>query len=73
MMDGVQFVVDGDGNKKAVLIDLDMHGDLLEDFFDIVISRERLKEPMISWEQAKAELDALEEANVEEVGVAASV
>ena len=32
-MEGIQFLIDEKGNKKAVLIDLDKHGDLWEDFY----------------------------------------
>ena len=42
--DGVNFMIDNEGNKVAVLINLEKHGDLLEDFFDIIISRQRIQE-----------------------------
>jgi len=32
MVKGVEFVIDDDGQKKAVLIDLKEHGDIWEDF-----------------------------------------
>ena len=32
-MKGVEFVVDDDGQKKAVLIDLEKHGEIWEDFY----------------------------------------
>ena len=35
MVKGVEFVVDEDGEKKAVLIDLKKHGEVWEDFYDI--------------------------------------
>lgn len=41
---GVNFLTDSKGNRKAVVIDLDQYGDLLEEFFDVVISRQRMEE-----------------------------
>ena len=41
MVKGVEFVVDDDGHKKAVLIDLKKHGDMWEDFYDTLLSKER--------------------------------
>ncbi len=41
-MEGIQLVVDGEGKKTAVVIDLERHGDLLEEFLDVVISEHRL-------------------------------
>jgi len=35
-MKGVEFVVDENGNKKAVLIDLTKCGALWEDFYDVL-------------------------------------
>ena len=44
-MKGILYVVDEKGQPKAVLIDLTRHGDLWEDFQDVLISRSRRKEP----------------------------
>ena len=44
-MRGIQFVVDDRGEKTAVLIDLQEHGDLWEDFYDCLIARARADEP----------------------------
>ena len=44
-MKGIQYVVDEKGQPKAVLIDLIKHGDLWEDFQDVLISRSRRREP----------------------------
>ena len=44
-MKGVEFLVDEEGEKKAVLIDLRVHKDLWEDFYDTLKSIERRKEP----------------------------
>ena len=44
-MKGVEFLVDEQGEKKAVLIDLRRHRDLWEDFYDTLKTIERKKEP----------------------------
>jgi len=44
-MKGVEFLVDEQGEKKAVLIDLRQHRDLWEDFYDTLKNIERKKEP----------------------------
>jgi hypothetical protein len=44
-MKGVQFVVDEQGAKQAVLIDLREHGQLWEDFYDAMIAEQRTSEP----------------------------
>jgi hypothetical protein len=44
-MSGVTFVVDQRGRKKAVLIDLEKHGDLWEDFYDALVVKSREKNP----------------------------
>jgi hypothetical protein len=49
-MDGIQFVTDARGRKRAVLIDLEKHGDLWEDFHDIMVARSRQNEPRVSLE-----------------------
>jgi hypothetical protein len=43
-MKGVQFLVDEQGNKTAVLINLTRHAQLWEDFYDFALAREREKE-----------------------------
>ena len=44
-MKGVQFLIDDEGERKAVMIDLSVHSELWEDFFDAVIAKERQDEP----------------------------
>jgi len=56
-MRGVQFVVDDNGEKTAVLLDLKEWGDLWEDFYDILVSRSRSQEETVSWEVLETELD----------------
>ena len=54
-MKGVQYVVDDSGQRKAVILDLDEWGELWEDFSDILVSEARKGEPIISWDDLKAE------------------
>lgn len=56
MIPGVQFLVDDDGKKRSVLIDLDLHGDLWEDIYDSYVARSRKDEPHEDWEEVKREL-----------------
>jgi len=44
-MNGISFVVDERGRKKAVLIDLDRYGETWEDFHDALIVKARRREP----------------------------
>jgi hypothetical protein len=56
-MRGVQFLVDEDGKKTAVVLDLQELGELWEDFHDILISRSRAQEESVSWNDLEAGLD----------------
>lgn len=49
-MKGIQFVTDNQGEKTSVLIDLNEHGELWEDFYDQLLARERVDEPRESLE-----------------------
>jgi len=51
-MKGIKFLVDDKGDAEAVLIDLKKHGALWEDIQDILVSRQRKKEPRISLTEA---------------------
>lgn len=44
---GVRFVVDSSGRKVAVQLDLTRHGGLWEDIYDMVVARERVREPRL--------------------------
>ena len=44
-MKGIQFVIDGQGKKKAVLIDLEEWGESWEDIYDVLVARSRQDEP----------------------------
>jgi hypothetical protein len=52
-MKGVEFVVDEEGKKKAVLIDLKKHGEIWEDFYDTLRAKERESEPRESLQEVK--------------------
>ena len=55
-MKGVQFLVDDDGEKTAVLIDLKKNAELWEGFYDIAVARSRAKEPRESLEDVRRRL-----------------
>ena len=63
-MKGINFVINEQGEKKAVLIDLDEWGELWEDFSDILVSRNRKDEAEVSWDELKAELEIENKVNV---------
>ncbi|MEW6529511.1 MAG: hypothetical protein AB1473_01665 [Thermodesulfobacteriota bacterium] len=52
-MKGVEFVIDEAGKKKAVLIDLRKHGEIWEDFYDVLRAKERESEPRVSLQEVK--------------------
>jgi len=53
MMKGVEFAVDEEGQKKAVLIDLKKNREIWEDFYDTLRVKERDSEPCESLEVVK--------------------
>jgi len=55
-MQGIDYVTDARGRKKAVQIDLRKHGDLWEDFHDAMVARARENEPRESYESIKERL-----------------
>ncbi len=55
-MDGVNFLVDEAGHKTAVLIDLRIHGNVWEDFYDAMLADSRKHEPRESLESVKKRL-----------------
>lgn len=56
MVKGVQFLVDDDGNKTAVVIDLKKNRQLWEDFYDIALAKSRENEPREAWASVKKRL-----------------
>ena len=55
-MKGIQFVVNEQGDKTAVLIDLETYGELWEDFYDALIARVRREEPRETLEEVRQKL-----------------
>ncbi len=55
-MKGIQFVMDDEGRKTAVLIDIKKHGELWEDFYDSFTARARAEEPRESLNTVKKRL-----------------
>ena len=56
MVKGVEFVIDDDGKKKAVLIDLRKHGAVWEDFYDTLRAKEREFEPRETLKEVKKQV-----------------
>ncbi len=56
MVKGVKFVVDEDGQKKAVLIDLKKHGAIWEAFYDTMMVKERESELRESLQEVKKKI-----------------
>ena len=57
-MEGIRFVTDEQGNKVGVLIDLAIHAELWEDFYDHLLMNERADEPEESLEVVRERLKA---------------
>jgi hypothetical protein len=56
-MRGIQFLINENGEKTAVLLDLQEWGDLWEDFYDVLVARSREAEETVSWNDLESELD----------------
>ena len=55
---GINFLVDAQGRKTAVQIDLKRHAELWEDIYENLVAAKREREPLIPFEQVKRELAA---------------
>ena len=55
-MEGVQFVVDSEGKKTGVLINLNKNGTLWEDIYDNWLAQERKHEPRETLQSVRARL-----------------
>lgn len=53
---GVQYIVDANGDKSAVVMPIEQFYQLLEDLDDLAVLAQRREEPTISHEQLLAEL-----------------
>lgn len=52
-MKGIEFVVDEEGKKKAVILDLRQHKEVWEDVYDTLITMERRDEPRETLEEVR--------------------
>jgi hypothetical protein len=52
-MKGIEFIVNDAGRKRAVIIDLQKHGELWKDFYDTLLVKERKTEPRESLKEVK--------------------
>jgi hypothetical protein len=50
---GINFVVNENGEKQAVIINLKQHRALWEDFYDTLLSQERQQEPRETLDEVK--------------------
>jgi hypothetical protein len=55
-MSGVSFMVDERGRKKAVVIDLDQHGEIWEDIHDAMVVKSRRRDPRESLAEVEKRL-----------------
>jgi hypothetical protein len=53
-MSGINYVMDENGKRIAVQIDLKKYGDLWEDFYDFLIAEKRKDEPRETLSEVKA-------------------
>ncbi len=63
-MKGINFIIDEQGEKKAVVIDLEQWAEVWEDFYDVLVSRSREDEQEIDWEDLKQDLQIEKTTNV---------
>jgi hypothetical protein len=52
-MEGLSYIVDDRGRKRAVVVDLERHGDLWEDVYDAMIAEAREGEDRLDWESVR--------------------
>jgi len=62
-MRGVQFLVDDQGEKTGVLIDLKKNGELWEDFYDRALAEARASEPRESLDSVKKRIHRRRRSN----------
>lgn len=56
-MQGINYVTNDEGIRVAVQIDLKKHGDLWEDFYDVMTARKRQNEPRETLASVKKRLE----------------
>ncbi|MBF0466904.1 MAG: hypothetical protein HQK88_07450 [Nitrospirae bacterium] len=55
-MKGIQYMMDDNGDRTAVVIDLKKYGNVWEDFYDSLTASERKDEPRESLDTVKRKL-----------------
>ncbi len=55
-MEGIQYVTDDQNRRVAVLLDLNRHGKLWEDIYDVLVATTRQHEPVYSWKEVREEV-----------------
>lgn len=63
-MSGITYVTNENGKRVAVQIDLKKHGELWEDFYDVLTARKRRDEPRESLASVKSRLKKKGKLNV---------
>ena len=55
-MEGIDYIIDEKGVKKALILNLEEYGEYIEDIEDVLIAYKRIKEPRIPLEKVKENL-----------------
>jgi len=55
-MEGIAYLTDDKNEKIAVQIDLKKHGELWEDFYDLLTVKERQSEESLDWDEVEKQL-----------------
>jgi hypothetical protein len=55
-MEGVRYLTDESGKRVAVQLDLEIYGELLEDFFDVLTAEDRQDEETITLDELRKQL-----------------
>lgn len=63
-MSGISYVTNEEGRRVAVQIDLKKHGELWEDFYDVLTARKRRAEPRESVASVKTRLQKKGKPNI---------
>ncbi|MCF8367715.1 MAG: hypothetical protein K9G76_01640 [Bacteroidales bacterium] len=63
-MEGIDYIIDDSGEKKAIIIALDKFGEYVEDIEDMLVAINRIKEPRISLEEVEEKYSKLKGKNV---------
>ncbi|MCF8235399.1 MAG: hypothetical protein K9G67_10190 [Bacteroidales bacterium] len=53
-MEGLDYITNEKGEKKALVINLDKYGEYIEDIEDMLVALDRKNEPRVSFEDVEA-------------------